>query len=375
MCSKIWLSKPHFEDKDASFLKATMKSNWITTTGPNIANFEKLIQQVYNNNLKAVALNSGTSAMHIALKLLNISYGDEVICQTFTFCATVNPILYCGATPIFVDSEKETWNMSPVFLEQAIKDRLRKNKKPKAVIVVDSYGMPAKWDEILQVTHAYDIPIIEDSAEALGSAYKGRPCGTFGKYSILSFNGNKIITTSSGGALLCKDEKDKERAIYLSSHSKNGDFTYGELGFNYRMSNVLASLGIEQLKVLQKRIEQRRSNHATYESMLGNIQGIELQKEKNKDFYSNFWLNCVLVDAGLGFKTKLLHNFSKDHIDVRTLWSPLHLQRHFRKALYFGDHYSKILFDSGLCLPSSSNLTDEEFNRILKTFKSSTEQQ
>ena len=258
---------------------------------------EKSIEKFYHNKVHVAALNSGTSAIHLALKMLDIGAGDEVICQTFTFCATVNPILYCGATPIFIESEQETWNMCPVFLEEAIKDRLKINKKPKAIIVVDSYGMPAKWDELLEISNRYDIPIIEDSAEAFGSMYRGRLCGSFGNYSILSFNGNKIITTSSGGALLCKDEQDKERAIYLSTQAKTTSSLYGEVGFNYRMSNVLASLGIEQLKVLNKRIEQRRDNHTKYHSLVSDLNGVKLQQENSSDFYSNFWLYVMFSNC------------------------------------------------------------------------------
>ena len=370
MYSKIWLSKPHFETDDLDYFKTTMESNWISTVGPNIASFERSIEDVFNKNLKAVALNSGTSAIHLALKMLHIGAGDEVICQTFTFCATVNPILYCGATPIFIESEQETWNMCPVFLEEAIKDRLKINKKPKAIIVVDSYGMPAKWDELLEISNRYEIPIIEDSAEAFGSMYKGRLCGSFGNYSILSFNGNKIITTSSGGALLCKDEQDKERAIYLSTQAKTTSSLYGEVGFNYRMSNILASLGIEQLKVLNKRIEQRRDNHTKYHSLVSDLNGVKLQQENNSYFYSNFWLNCIITNNPKISKSALIDEFTKQHIEVRPLWFPLHLQDYLKGSLYYGDNFSETLFEKGLCLPSSSNLTNEEFNRIGDVFNS-----
>jgi dTDP-4-amino-4,6-dideoxygalactose transaminase len=370
MSSKIWLSKPHFENDDVDFFKKIMESNWISTVGPHIGDFEKSIEKFYHNKVYVAALNSGTSAIHLALKMLDIGAGDEVICQTFTYCATVNPILYCGSTPIFVGSEKETWNMCPNFLEEAIKNRLKKNKKPKAIIVVDSYGMSAKWDELLEISNRYEIPIIEDAAEALGSVYKGKLCGNFGDYSILSFNGNKIITTSSGGALLCRSKKDKERAIYLSTQAKIDDANYGDVGFNFRMSNVLAGLGLQQLKVVEKRIEQRRLNHHRYSNLLSEMEGVELQQEYSKDFYSNFWLNCITTDHLKISKLDLLEEFTKNHIDVRSLWNPLHLQSYLKGTLYFGDNLSETLFQKGLCLPSSSNLTDEEFDRIAQVFNS-----
>ena len=263
MYSKIWLSKPHFEKEDFDVFKETIVSNWVSTVGPNIASFEKSIESVMGENSKVVALNSGTSAIHLALKLLEIGSGDEVLCQTFTFCATVNPILYCGATPVFIESEKETWNMCPVFLEEAIQDRLKKKCRPKAIVVVDSYGMPAKWDEILAVSRKYGIPVIEDAAAALGSMYKGQMCGTFGDYSILSFNGNKIVTTSSGGALICRENHVKERAIYLATQAKHrGVCSWRSWVSIIRMSNVLAAIGLEQLTVLEKRVQQRRENHS-----------------------------------------------------------------------------------------------------------------
>ena len=368
MYSKIWLSKPHFEKEDFEVFKETIVSNWVSTVGPNIASFEKSIESVMGENSKVVALNSGTSAIHLALKLLEIGSGDEVLCQTFTFCATVNPILYCGATPVFIESEKETWNMCPVFLEEAIQDRLKKKCRPKAIVVVDSYGMPAKWDEILAVSRKYGIPVIEDAAAALGSMYKGQMCGTFGDYSILSFNGNKIITTSSGGALICREKYVKERAIYLATQAKIEGSVHGEVGFNYRMSNVLAAIGLEQLTVLEKRVQQRRENHSRYQSFITTLGGIELQQEKNSNFYANFWLNCILLDPSLISKTSLLKEFSKHNIDVRSLWCPLHLQPYLKKTLYYGDHYSQALFETGLCLPSSSNLTHEEFDRICQVF-------
>ena len=368
MYSKIWLSKPHFEKEDFDVFKETIVSNWVSTVGPNIASFEKSIESVMGENSKVVALNSGTSAIHLALKLLEIGSGDEVLCQTFTFCATVNPILYCGATPIFIESEKETWNICPVFLEEAIKDRLKKKCRPKAIVVVDSYGMPAKWDEILAVSRKYGIPVIEDAAAALGSMYKGQMCGTFGDYSILSFNGNKIITTSSGGALICREKYVKERAIYLATQAKIEGSVHGEVGFNYRMSNVLAAIGLEQLTALEKRVQQRRENHSRYQSLLETLDGFVLQEENNTDFYANFWLNCIRIDTSLISKSVILKAFSKHNIDVRSLWCPLHLQPYLKKTLYYGDHFSQDLFETGLCLPSSSNLIPEEFDRICQVF-------
>jgi len=370
MYSKIWLSKPHFEPEDIDVTKKTMASNWVSTAGPNIASFEKSIERILKNKAKVVALNSGTSALHLALKLLEIGTGDEVLCQTFSFCATVNPILYCGAIPVFIESEKQTWNMSPVFLEEAIQDRLKKKTKPKAIVVVDSYGMPAKWDQISAIASKYEIPIIEDAAAAFGSMYKGQMCGTFGDFSILSFNGNKIITSSSGGALICKEQHHKERAIHLATQAKIEGFIHGEVGFNYRMSNVLAAIGLKQLIVLEKRVQQRRDNHFRYQSIINTIEGMALQQENNPNFYANFWLNCICLEASLISKSALLRTFSKNNIDARSLWYPLHLQPYLKGTLYYGDHYSKRLFETGLCLPSSSNLTSEEFHRIDQVFKS-----
>ncbi|WP_288955883.1 DegT/DnrJ/EryC1/StrS family aminotransferase [uncultured Polaribacter sp.] len=369
MSSKIWLSKPHFNTTNLDFLKETFNSNWISTTGPNIDEFEKSIENILGNDLKVVALNSGTSAIHLALKLLNVGIGDEVICQTFTFCATVNPILYCGAIPIFIDSEKDTWNMCPVYLEKAIQNRLKVNKKPKAIIVVDSYGMPAKWDELLEISKKYKIPIIEDSAEALGAFYKNKMCGTFGKYSIFSFNGNKIITTSAGGVLICNNTKDKAKAIHLATQAKGiGHFQYNEIGYNYRMSNVLAALGLEQLKSLKEKIKQRRLNHIRYKSIISSVRGVALKEEFDEKIVSNFWLNCIVVNNSKFSNIDFLNAFTENNIDVRTLWYPLHMQSYLKKYLFFGDSVAEVLFRKGLCLPSSSSLTEKDFLRIEKIF-------
>ena len=368
MYSKIWLSKPHFGNENFDIIKKTIASNWVSSVGPNIASFETSIERILEHKAEVVALNSGTSAIHLALKLLEIGPGDEVFCQTFSFCATVNPILYCGATPVFIGSEKETWNMCPFFLEEAIKDRLKKQKKPKAILVVDSYGMPAKWDEIIAISRKYEIPVIEDAAAALGSRYKGQMCGSFGDFSIFSFNGNKIITTSAGGALICREKHIKERAIYLATQAKIEGFVHGEVGFNYRMSNALAAIGLEQLTVLEKRVQQRRENHSRYQSLLEALDGFVLQEEINTDFYANFWLNCIRIDTSLISKSIILNAFSNYNIDVRSLWCPLHHQPYLKGTLYYGDHFSQRLYDTGLCLPSSSNLTSEEFHRIAQVF-------
>ena len=348
-------------------MKKAINSNWVTTKGENIDKFELSLESYHYNAKKIIALNSGTSAIHLALILLGVKTDDEVICQSFTFCATANPILYLKAKPIFVDSEKDTWNMCPNFMEQAIKDRIKKHKKPKAIIVVDTYGMPARWDEVLEIASKYNIPVIEDSAEALGSKYKGKQCGLHGELGIFSFNGNKIITTSSGGALLCNTTLEKERIIHLATQAKVGNnFTHNQLGYNYRMSNVLAGIGRGQLLTLKDKVEKRREINKFYQEIFKNRNGIKVFVEPNKDFYSNHWLTCVLIDKELaGFSNKKLQDqLFKDKIETRMLWNPLHLQDPYKGTEFYGDDICDNLYKKGLCLPSGSNLTETELERI-----------
>lgn len=333
---------------------------------------EQDLEKYLKQNVQVAALSAGTAALHLALVTLGIEKGDEVICQSFTFSASANPIVYQGATPIFVDSEPHTWNICPQALNDAIKNRIAKGKKPKAIIVVHLYGMPAKMDEVLQIANQYEIPVIEDAAEALGSSYKGQKCGTFGEMAVLSFNGNKIITTSGGGALVCKSLEQKEKVVFLSTQARDNapHYQHSHIGYNYRMSNISAGIGRGQMEVLDIRVEQRRQNHFFYQELFKNNDGITLFSEPNADFYSNHWLSAITIDEKkTGFNREDLRlKFLEDNIETRPLWKPMHLQPIFADAPYYGGNVSELLFDKGLCLPSGSNMTDEERERIAKIF-------
>ena len=363
----ILLSPPHFGTLELEFLRKTMDQPWISGFGENIDIFESQISKFLGVNNVAV-LNSGTSALHLALIILGIEPGDEVICQSLTFCASANPIKYLGATPIFIDSESETWNMCPEALEQAIQMRMAYGVKPKAIIIVHLYGMSAKMDEIMAISEKYEIPVVEDAAEALGSSYKGQKCGTFGEMSVLSFNGNKIITTSGGGALVCKTQEEKEKAIFLSTQARDNapHYQHSQVGYNYRMSNICAGIGRGQMEVLENRIEARRKMFDFYKDLFKNIDGIILQTEPSSDYFSNHWLSSIVIDAEkTGFSREDLRlKLLEENIESRPLWKPMHLQPVFADAPYYGDNISENLFDNGLCLPSGSNLTDEERERI-----------
>jgi len=373
MSEKIWLSKPHISYFEEKFIKSAFETNWLTTRGENIDEFEEQIENYIGEKKYAVALNSGTSAIHLALILLGVQENDEVICPSFTFCASANPILYNKAIPVFVDCEMDTWNICPFFLEEAIKDRIEKGKKPKAIIVVNSYGMPPKWDEIILISKTYNIPIVEDSAEALGAVYKNKKCGTFGDFGIFSFNGNKIITTSSGGALICKSKALKSKAILIATQANRGKTSYkhSELGFNYRMSNVLAGIGRGQMNVIEERIKQRRNVNFFYREIFKNTNDIILQSEPSSEYLSNFWLSCILInDTDNKYCLKKIKKiFKEKNIEVRNLWRPLHTQKLYKNFLYYGKGTDEYLFKNGLCLPSSSNLTNKELLRIASTLK------
>jgi len=370
---KIWLSPPHMSGSEIRHINKAFDSNWISTFGENIDSFESSIESYLKENTKVVALSSGTAAIHLALILLGVKKDDEVICQSFTFCASANPIMYLKARPIFIDSEKDTWNMSPVYLEEAIKNRILKRKKPKAIIIVNSYGMPAKWDEIISISKKYNIPIIEDSAQSLGSSFNGRKCGTLGDISVLSFNGNKIITTSAGGALICYEQQVKKKTIFLATQSKEASdfYEHNEIGYNYRMSNVLAGLGIGQMEILDEHVKKRRQNNFYYKSIFEDVKGIKLLEEVSKTYFSNHWLSCILIDKGIAnFDNKKLKAFLlKENIESRFLWKPLHTQPVFKKYNYFGNNESVGFFNRGLALPSGSSLTLIEKNRIANTIK------
>ncbi|MFK8270503.1 DegT/DnrJ/EryC1/StrS family aminotransferase [Capnocytophaga stomatis] len=372
MNSKVWLSSPHMGGGELKYIHEAFDQNWVAPLGPNVNGFEEDLEKYLGQNVKVAALSAGTAALHLALVALGVKSGDEVVCQSFTFSASANPIVYQGATPIFVDSEPQTWNICPQALEDAIKDRISKGKKPKAIIVVHLYGMPAKMDEILQIANRYEIPVVEDAAEALGSTFKGQKCGTFGEMSILSFNGNKIITTSGGGALVCKKAEQKEKVVFLSTQARDNapHYQHSHIGYNYRMSNITAGIGRGQMEVLDERITQRRQNHFFYQELFKNFDGITLFTEPNSDFFSNHWLSAITIDSKkTGFDREDLRlKFLEDNIETRPLWKPMHLQPVFANAPYYGGNVSEALFDKGLCLPSGSNMTDEDRERIVKIF-------
>lgn len=369
--NKIWLSSPHMGGAEQKYVKEAFDTNWIAPLGPNVNGFEKDLEDYIGENSYVSCLVSGTSAIHLSLILAGVELNDEVICQSMTFSASANPIKYQGGIPIFIDSEKDTWNMCPVVLEEAIKDRIQKGKKPKAIIVVHLYGMPAKMDEILEVSKKYGITLIEDAAEALGSVYKGQKCGTFGDFGILSFNGNKIITTSGGGALVCNTLDDKEKAVFLSTQARDNasHYQHSEVGYNYRMSNIVAGIGRGQMEVLNKHIDFRRANNKFYQEVFRNVEGVTVFDEPTPDYYSNHWLSAILVDESkTGFsREELCLVLEKDNIESRPLWKPMHLQPVFKDCDYYGGNIAEELFNEGLCLPSGSNLTDADRERIKKS--------
>ncbi len=370
MKEKIWLSSPHMGGGEQKYIQEAFDTNWIAPLGANVDGFEKDLSDKLEIPHVA-ALSSGTAAIQLALLLLNVKSGDEVICSSFTFSASANPITYLGAKPVFIDSEEDTWNMDPELLEIAIKDRLNQGNKPKAIILVHLYGMPAKIDSILSVAETYDIPVIEDAAEALGSKYKGRSLGTFGQFGILSFNGNKIITTSGGGALISNDGAAIEKARFLATQARDDapHYQHSEIGYNYRMSNVLAGIGRGQMEVLEDRINKRRDINRYYYENLSQINGIHFLKEPSSDYFSNYWLTTILVDPS---KTKGITRedvrlaLLKENIDSRPLWKPMHLQPVFKDYISFQNGVSEKLFINGLCLPSGSNMTENELRRILE---------
>lgn len=365
--SKIWLSSPHMSGDEMSYINEAFQTNWVAPLGPNVNEFENEIC-LYSGATAAACLSSGTAAIHLSLIILDVKAGDEVLCSTFTFSASANPILYLGATPIFVDSEKDTWNLDPQLLEEAIKDRLAHGIKPKALILVHLYGMPAKIDEIQSICNKYEIPIIEDAAEALGSMYKFKHVGTFGEMGILSFNGNKIITTSGGGALIANNPEYAKRAIFLATQARDPapHYQHSQIGYNYRMSNVVAGIGRGQMKVIHQRVEKRRKNFFAYKKHFRNIPGVSLLEEPNNDFHSNHWLTTIYIDSTIsGFTSEELRlMLEKENIETRPLWKPMHLQPIFKKYPSYVSGVSENLFNHGLCLPSGSNLTDNDFERI-----------
>jgi dTDP-4-amino-4,6-dideoxygalactose transaminase len=372
MKKKIWLSSPHIGHAEKRFVEEAFTTNWIAPLGPNVDAFENDLCMATAMQY-AAALSSGTAAIHLALIILGVKKDDIVLCQSFTFSASANPIIYQGATPVFIDSEEDTWNMDPAMLEQAISHYLSIGKKPKAIIPVHLYGMPAKMNAILALAEQYAIPVIEDAAEALGSTYNGKPCGSFGSMGILSFNGNKIITTSGGGALVSANKEWMEQARFLATQARDPapHYQHSHIGYNYRMSNVLAGIGRGQMEVLPQRVRQRRANYEFYRKELEGIKGISFQPELPGSF-SNRWLTCILVDPaktnGISREDIRLH-LEKDNIESRPLWKPMHLQPVFSGAAYFGERVSAKLFENGLCLPSGSNLSGEDLERVVNNIR------
>jgi dTDP-4-amino-4,6-dideoxygalactose transaminase len=369
--NRIWLSLAHMGGHEQDFIRQAFDSNWVAPLGPNVDAFEKDLETFLENHSHVAALVSGTSALHLGLIMLDVQPGDEVICQSFTFSASTNPIRYQNAIPVFVDSEKDTWNMSPEHLERAVKDRIAKGKKPKAIIPVHLYGMPAKIEEILNIANQYEIPVLEDAAEALGSLYKGVRCGTFGEIAALSFNGNKIITTSGGGALVSKNENRVKKARFLATQARDTapHYQHSQIGYNYRMSNIVAGIGRGQMQVLPDRVELRRKNNQFYRKHLANIEGISFHTEPSPDFYSNYWLTATVVDpekTGGITREDLRLALEKANIESRPLWKPMHLQPVFCDYPYYGEEICDCLFDKGLCLPSGSGLSEEDLMRVVK---------
>ena len=367
--NRIYLSPPHMGGHELNYVHKAFEDNYIAPAGPNIEGFERELCEAASVPF-AVALTSGTAAIHLALIVLGVRSGDEVLCQSFTFSASANPILYQCATPVFVDSEPETWNMSPEFLEQAIQDRIKKGKKPKAMILVHLYGMPAKMDELLEIARRYEIPVIEDAAEALGSSYKKQKAAKFGDIGIFSFNGNKIITTSGGGALVSDNKEYVEKARFLAMQAKDPapHYEHSQVGYNYRLSNISAGIGRGQLEVLEKRVKQRREIFSFYQEAFQEIEGLTFLKEP-AGFVSNRWLSTFTLQNDSVSTEKIRLHLETYNIESRPLWKPLHLQPVFKAYPFYGEKISENLFLNGLCLPSGSNMQEDELARVAKEVK------
>jgi len=370
---KIWLSSPHMGGNEMTYVQEAYDTNWVAPLGPNVNEFEKVLAN-YTGVGHASALSAGTASIHLALILLGVKAGDEVIAQSFTFSATVNPITYLGATPVLVDSEDETWNMCPKALKAAIEDRMAMGKKPKAIIPVHLYGMPANMKAINEVANLYEIPVVEDAAEALGSCLAGKKMGSWGKFGILSFNGNKIITTSGGGALLSDDKELIEKSRFLATQARDEapHYQHSHVGYNYRMSNILAGIGRGQMEVLEDRVNRRRKLNTWYRKWLKDVPGISFQAEPNQDYFSNYWLTTILVDPEQtgGITREDIRLFlEKENIESRPLWKPMHMQPIFENCPYYGNGTSERLFEQGLCLPSGSNMGGAELYRVVDALR------
>ena len=378
MNKRIWLSLAQMGGEEQRFIKEAFDTNWVVPLGPNVNGFEQDLKHYHAlNKQEVVALSAGTAALHLGLIMLGVERDDEVICQSFTFSASANPITYQGAKPVFVDSEPDTWNMDPALLREAIEDRIQKTgRKPKAIIPVHLYGMPAKMDEIIAIAQEYEIPILEDAAEAIGSEYKGKKCGTLGVYGALSFNGNKMITTSGGGALICPNREAADRVTFYATQAREQapHYQHEKIGYNYRLSNICAGIGRGQMQVLDEHIARRRTIHSLYSQGLGSISGIEVQQNPSTQFNSNFWLTTILIDPKqTGFDREQLRlRLEEGNIESRPLWKPMHLQPVFASCPYYGGSVSEELFERGLCLPSGSALSDDNIARVIEVIKSFT---
>jgi dTDP-4-amino-4,6-dideoxygalactose transaminase len=367
--NKIWLSSPHMGGAEKKYVNEAFESNWVAPLGPNVNGFETDISNFLTNQdeIHAAVLTTGTAALHLSLKMLGISVGDVVMVQSFTFCGTTNPVTYQGAEIVFIDSELETWNMCPVALEEAL--IANEDKSVKAIMPVHLYGMPAKIDQIQAIADKYNIPVIEDAAEALGSSFKRQACGTFGLMSALSFNGNKIITTSGGGALVSKHKNYIDQARFLATQARDEapHYQHSQIGFNYRMSNIVAGIGRGQMEVLEERVKQRRANNQRYREFFKGIEGVSFQTEPNGDYYSNYWLTAIMIDPeqtdGISREDVRL-TLEAENIESRPLWKPMHMQPIYHGTKFYGSGVCEKLFEHGLCLPSGSNLIDQDFERI-----------
>ncbi len=371
---RIWLSLAHMGGHEQKFIQEAFDTNWVVPLGPNVDGFEDDLEQFLGEELHVVALSSGTAAIHLALIMLGVKPGDEVLCQSFTFAASANPITYLGGKPVFIGSEPDTWNMCPKALEEAIEDRIAKTgNKPKAIIPVHLYGMPAKMNEIRAIASKYRIPILEDAAEALGSEYEGSKCGTFGDYACLSFNGNKMITTSGGGALVCQSEETAKRVMFYATQARDQapHYQHSRIGYNYRLSNICAGIGRGQMMVLDEHVARRRQIHAIYKQELEKLPGISFLDNPSDKFNSNHWLTCIVINpeqAGYA-REELRLAMERENIETRPLWKPMHLQPVYANAPYSGDDTCERMFNDGLCLPSGSSLTDDDITRVIGVVK------
>ncbi len=367
--SKIWLSSPHMGGNEQKFVNDAFATNWVAPLGPNVNGFEQDISNYIGNENQfyTVALTSGTAALHLALRMLNVGKDDVVMVQSFTFCGTTNPVSYQGAELVFIDSELDTWNMCPTALKEALE--AYKSRSVKAIMPVHLYGMPSKMNEIQKIAEYYNVPVIEDAAEALGSKYKNQYCGTFGDMAALSFNGNKIITTSGGGALVSKYKHYIDQARFLATQARDEapHYQHSKIGYNYRMSNIVAGIGRGQMTVIDERILQRRANNQRYRDFFTGVDGVTFQTEPDADYFSNYWLTAILIDpvysGGINREDVRLA-LEMENIESRPLWKPMHIQPVYEGTKFFGTGVCEELFRKGLCLPSASNLTEDEFDRI-----------